>query len=65
MALFSPDDLAPAAPRRRGRRLPGPIKALLTAIEAPRQRKPKPATPQTGQGASSWPDSFFDVAPDA
>ena len=58
MALFSPDDLAPAPPRPRGRRLPGPIKALLTAIEVPMQRLPRPTS-------ASWPDSFFDVVPDA
>ncbi len=59
MALFPPDELAPAPPRTRRARLPGRIKALLTAIETPTQR------PATGLVAASWPDSFFDVAADS
>ncbi|MEP6506015.1 MAG: hypothetical protein ABJD97_21955 [Betaproteobacteria bacterium] len=69
MALFSPEDLAPApaSGRARRKRLPGPIKALLTAIEQParRTRHAKPADPAAGTASSSWPDSFFDAAPDS
>lgn len=53
LALFHPDDLAPASVPARSRRtrLPGRIKALLT----------KPAKPDAAPAAnSSWPDSFFD-----
>ena len=59
MPLFHADDLAPASVRKRGARLPGRIKALLTKRAAPDD-----ATPVADGGRlnnSSWPDSFFDV----
>jgi len=59
MPLFHADDLAPAAVRKRGARLPGRIKALLTKQVAP------DAATAPGDSSrppnSSWPDSFFDV----
>jgi hypothetical protein len=55
MPLFHADDLAPAsAPARpRRARLPGRLKALLSA----------PASPGSNDLPNlSWPDSFFDVS---
>ena len=61
MPLFHADDLAPApaSMRKRGARLPGRIKALLTKQAAPDAAAPAGAGSRLPN--SSWPDSFFDV----
>jgi hypothetical protein len=63
MPLFDAADLAPAATPARRVRLPGRIKALLTAIETPGRRPPASGSGPTGLAASVWPDSFFDLPP--
>ncbi len=57
LALFAPEDLAPAAPRKR---LPRSLKALIDAIDAPTR---KTRRRQDAQAAPAmWLDSFFDEA---
>jgi hypothetical protein len=65
LALFAPEDLAPAAPEPepRRKRLPRPLQVFLEVIDKParkRRARPDDATP-AGEATADWLESFFDV----